>query len=151
MEVINYSNLYQPDFKKLNMEWLEKYNVLETHDLEILDNPEDTVIAKGGHIFLGQENGQIIATAGISKESETEYELIKMAVDPAHRRRGVSKILLDRCLEKARELKADKIFLYSNSQLRTALNLYEQYGFQYVPAVNTPFVTADIKMELLLN
>jgi putative acetyltransferase len=58
--------------------------------------------------------------------------------------------LLNRCLEEARKQNAKKIFLYSNSQLETALKLYEKYGFRHVPVVDAPFATADVKMELIL-
>jgi len=132
------------------MEWLEKYDLTESHDLEILDDPTGQVIDKGGYIFLAVDGSKIIGTAGLAKENEEEYELVKMAVDPAYRGRGISKILLDRCLEEAKKLKAKKIFLFSSSKLQTALRLYEQYGFQHVDAANSPFVTADVKMELSL-
>jgi hypothetical protein len=35
-------------------------------------------------------------------------------------------------------------------QTRSALKLYKRVGFKYVPVVDTPFLTADIKMEMLL-
>jgi ribosomal protein S18 acetylase RimI-like enzyme len=73
-----------------------------------------------------------------------------MAVAPAFRGKGVSKLLIEKCLNKARELKARKIFLYSNSQLIPAITLYEKYGFVHVDASNSPLLTADIKMELIL-
>ncbi len=151
MELINYEDKYQPDFKRLNMEWLEKYNLTESHDLEILDDPKSTVIDNGGSIFLVMDNDKVIGTAGIWKENATEYELIKMAVDPAYRGKGISKKLLDRCLMEARKTQAKKIFLYSNSQLQTALKLYRQYGFVPVDVTNAPFLTADVKMELSLT
>jgi ribosomal protein S18 acetylase RimI-like enzyme len=150
IRIINYEKKYQPDFKKLNLEWLDKYNLTESHDLEILDDPEGSVIAKGGCIFLAMDGEKVIGTAGLWKENEWEYELIKMAVDPVYRGRGISKILLDFCLEEAKEQKAKKIFLFSNSQLKTALKLYEKYGFNYVEVTDAPFLTADIKMELYL-
>jgi putative acetyltransferase len=151
MEIINYDNKYQADFKRLNMEWLERYNLTESHDLEILDDPEGTVIKNGGCVFLAKENDDVIATAGLWKESDEEYELIKMTVDPLHRGKGISKLLLDRCLQEASDLHAKKIILYSNSQLKTALKLYEGYGFRYVDVTNAPFLTADVKMELDLE
>jgi putative acetyltransferase len=150
IKIISYQNKYQPDFKRLNMEWLEKYDLVETHDLEILDDPDVTVIKKGGCIFLAMDNETVIGTAGLWKENETEYELIKMAVDPACRGQGISKTLLEHCIDEAKTRKAQKIFLYSNSQLKTALKLYEKYGFTHTDIVNAPFVTADVKMELFL-
>lgn len=150
IELIKYENKYQPDFKRLNLEWLDKYNLTESHDLEILNDPEGTVIARGGCIFLAKEGEKIIGTAGLWKESEEEYELIKMGVEAAYRGKGISKLLLERCLSEAKKSGAQKIILYSNSQLKTALSLYEKYGFRHVPVTGAPFLTADVKMELSL-
>ena len=150
IEIITYEDKYQPDFKRLNLEWLDKYNLTESHDLEILNDPQGTVIERGGCIFLAKEGEAIVGTAGLWKENEEEYELIKMGVDPAYRGKGISKILLERCLDEARIRKAKKIILYSNSQLKTALGLYEKYGFGHVEVKDAPFLTADVKMELSL-
>ena len=148
IKLIGYENKYQPDFKRLNLEWLDKYNLTESHDLEILDDPQGSVIEKGGCIFLAMDGEKVIGTAGLWKENDSEYELIKMGVDTEYRGQGISKILLDRCLEEAKNRKATKVFLFSNSQLKTALKLYEKYGFSYVDPTGAPFLTADIKMEL---
>ena len=148
--MINYDRQYQPDFKRLNMEWLEKYNLLESHDLEIMDDPDGSVIDRGGCIFLVMDGDKVIATAGLWKENEKEYELIKMYVLNDYRGRGISKLLMDRCLGEARKRDAEKIFLFSNSQLKTALELYKKYGFHHVDVTDAPFVTADVKMELSL-
>ena len=151
VEIKEYEEKYQPEFKKLNLEWLDKYTLTESHDLEILDDPGGTVIAGGGCIFLAIENETVIGTAGLWKENEEEFELVKMTVDPAFRGQGISKILLDHCLQEARRLQAKKVFLYSNKQLTTALHLYEKYGFHHVAVTGAPFLTADVKMELSLS
>ena len=150
IRLIDYTDNYQPDFKRLNMEWLEKYDLVETHDLEILDDPKGTVLDNGGAIFLAMEDDNVIGTAGLWKENATEYELIKMAVDPDWRGKGISKLLLDRCMAEATAMGAKKVFLYSNSQLTTALKLYAQYGFYHVKPTNAPFLTADIMMEKMI-
>ncbi len=150
IHIIDYAASYQPDFKRLNLEWLDKYGLTESHDLEILDDPEGTVIARGGFIFLAMDGDKVIGTAGLWKESGLEYELIKMAVDPQYRGRGISKLLLEECIGKARESGAVKISLFSNSQLSTALKLYQNYGFSHVAVTGAPFLTADVKMELHL-
>lgn len=149
IEIRAYEKKYQPDFKRLNLEWLDKYHLTETHDLEILDHPEEKVIAGGGCIFLAMDGEKVVGTAGLAKEQEGIFELVKMTVDPAWRGRGISKILLERCLEEAKKLRAKKIFLFSNSQLLTALKLYEKYGFRHVEVTDSPLLTADVKMELL--
>lgn len=148
--IVPYENKFQPDFKRLNMEWLEKYNLTEEHDLQILNDPEGKVIGKGGAIFLVKENENIIGTAGIAKEDDGIFEIIKMTVDPAWRGKGISKLLLEKCIAEARDRHAEKIILFSNSRLTTALQLYRQFGFQQVEVTNSPMLTADIKMELIL-
>ena len=151
IQIVSYHNKYQQDFKRLNLEWLDKYHLTETHDLEILDDPEEKVIAGGGCIFLAMDGEKVIGTAGLAKEQEGIFELVKMTVDPAWRGLGISKILLERCIQEAKKLKAGKIFLFSNSQLLTALKLYEKYGFRHVNVTNSPLLTADVKMELSLT
>ena len=150
IEIIPYESKFQPAFKQLNLAWLDKYNLTESHDLEILDDPDGTVIARGGLIFLAVEGEEVIGTLGLWKENEEEYELIKMTVAPEWQGKGISKILLVRCLDEARRKNAKKIFLYSNSQLKTALALYLKFGFQHVEVKDAPFQTADVKMELVL-
>ena len=150
IEIIEYSGEYANDFRELNLEWLEKYNLAESHDLEIINHPKETILDNGGYIFLAREGDRIVGTAGIANEGDSIYELVKMTVAPAFRGQGISKMLIEKCLDRARELKAKKIFLYSNSQLQTAISLYKKYGFVHVDASNSPLVTADIKMELTL-
>ena len=150
VEIIDYSGEYADDFRDLNLEWLDKYNLTESHDLEVINHPKEAILDKGGHIFLAKEGDRIIGTAGIANEGDSVYELVKMTVTPEFRGKGVSKMLIEKCLDKARELKARKIFLYSNSQLQTAISLYKKYGFVHVDASNSPLVTADVKMEMTL-
>jgi len=150
VEIINYSDEYANDFKQLNLEWLNKYNLAESHDLKIINDPKKTILDRGGYIYLAKADDKIIGTAGLANEGNSVFELVKMAVAPAFQGRGISKMLLEKCLNKARELKAEKVFLYSNSQLTTAIALYKKYGFVNVDASNSPLLTADIKMELSL-
>ena len=150
IEIIDYSDDYANDFKQLNLEWLNKYNLAESHDLEIINDPQRTILDPGGYIFLAKAGDKIVGTAGLANEGNSVFELVKMAVTPAFQGRGISKTLIEKCLNKAREIKAKKIFLYSNSQLITAIGLYKKYGFVHVDASNSPLLTADVKMELSL-
>jgi len=150
IQIIEYSDQYQQNFKSLNLEWLDKYNLTESHDLEVLNDPQGTIIDKGGFIWLALDDNKLIGSAALAKEHEGEFELAKMAVTAAYRGRGISKLLIETCLQKAREIGAKKLSLFSNHQLLTALKLYEKYGFYYVEVEDSPFETADVKMELVL-
>jgi putative acetyltransferase len=148
--IIDYEDKYHEDFQSLNLEWLEKFNLVESHDLEVLNQPREIVIDRGGFIFLLKDNDAIIGTAGIFKVNDEEFELIKMYVAPEYRGKKYGEILLQHCIAKAKEINASKIILYSNSRLQTAIRMYEKFGFKHVDAVNTPFETADVKMEMVL-
>jgi len=148
--IIDYEDKYLGDFKRLNLEWLEKFDLTESHDLEILDHPRQNVIEQGGFIFLLKEEDTIIGTAGLFKMNDETFELIKMSVDTRYRGKSFGDMLLQTCISKAKEMKASKIVLFSNSNLQAAIHLYGKYGFKHTAVTDAPFKTADIKMELLL-
>lgn len=148
INIINYENKYHDDFRSLNLEWLQKYNLAETHDLEILNDPDGMILNTGGVIYLAEAGGEIVGTAALIKEGEETYELAKMAVTREWQGKGISKMLIEKCLDMARQLHAKRITLYSNSQLATALQLYKKYGFKDISAADSPYITADVRMEL---
>jgi GNAT superfamily N-acetyltransferase len=148
--IIPYTDNHASAFKAINLEWLEKYNLLESPDIQILDDPRGTIINPGGVIYLAEDHGAIIGSAALIYEHDGIYELAKMTVVPAWRGKGVSKMLLEKCLDSARSLQAKKVILFSNDQLQTAIALYMRYGFTNIPVTDSPFTTANVKMELHL-
>jgi putative acetyltransferase len=151
IKIIPFENKYAKDFKELNLEWLDKYNLTESHDLLVLNNPKETILDKGGCIFLAKAGDEIAGTAALMKEHDGVFELAKMAVTKKYQGKGISKFLLQQCLQEAKNLHAQKITLFSNHQLQTALKLYEQFGFRHIFVKDSPFLTADVKMELVLE
>lgn len=150
IEIIEYTDRHATEFKEMNLAWLDQYNLTESHDLEILNDPRGTILDTGGAIYLAKSGEEIIGSAALIKEPADTYELAKMTVVPAWQGKGVSKLLIEKCLTQARQLHAKKIILFSNHQLQPALSLYTQYGFTHVTVTDSPFTTADVKMELLL-
>ena len=148
--VIQYEQKYAADFKRLNIEWLDKYGLKEEADLLMLDNPEREIIDTGGCIFLAKINDEIVGSAALIHEAPGEFELAKMAVSAAFQGMGISKLLIEKCLAEATLLGATKIFLVSNSQLTTAVKLYEKYGFRHVPVIENHYTTADVRMEKIM-
>ena len=150
IEIIDYNEKYHADFKRMNLEYLDKYNLTETHDILVLDNPGEIILGKGGFLWLAKAGEEIVGTVGIMPEGHGIFELIKMCVAESWRGRGISKLLMDTCLQKVKELGGEKLILFSNHQLQTALKLYTKYGFKNVEVTDSPFETADVKMELEL-
>ncbi len=149
-EIILYKPEHYTIFRQLNMEWLNAYDLVEDHDLEVLEDPQGIILDPGGIIFLAEVNGDVIGSAALIRTGEKNYELAKMCVTAPYRGKGISKLLLERCLEHAKDTGAERILLYSNPQLSAAISLYEKYGFRHIPVINSPFETADVRMELIL-
>lgn len=151
VEIILYSAEWHDAFRQLNLEWLNKYNLCEEADMLVLNDPQGMILDKGGVIYLAKAGDEIVGTAALIPEGHNVYELAKMSVTEQWQGKGISKLLLEACLQKADELDAVKIELFSNHQLKNALKLYEKYGFSYIEMKDSPFETADIKMELSLK
>ena len=150
VEITPYDDAHHNAFRTLNLEWLLQYGLAEEPDFRVLNDPRGEILDHGGFIWVAVHEGTVIGTAALVRESNHRYELAKMSVAPGYRGQGIARQLLETCLETARRIGAKKIELFSNHQLTSALKLYERLGFRYVPVIDSPFLTADIKMELEL-
>jgi putative acetyltransferase len=146
--IVPYRDEHQQAFRRFNLEWLDHYHLTESHDLLVLDDPKGTILDQGGYIWIAEVDNVVVGSVALMKEHEGVYELVKMGVTEAHRGKGISRLLIDACLAQAKALKATKIFLFSNHQLETAISLYQKYGFRHVAVHDSPFETADVRMEL---
>ncbi|TBR20387.1 MAG: N-acetyltransferase [Chitinophagaceae bacterium] len=150
VEIIEYEEKYFQDFKKLNLEWLDKYQLTESHDLLILNNPQKMILERGGFIWLAKAEYEIIGSAAIVNEGEGIFQLAKLSVTQSWQGNRIGQLLIETCLLKVRAVGAKKIVLFSNHQLTKALSLYKKYGFKHIEVVESPFLTSDVKMELVL-
>lgn len=148
--IIDFESKHAEAFRQLNLEWLEKYGLTEEPDLLMINYPQKEIIDTGGFVFLAQSGETIVGTAALIRESPTQFELVKMAVSPAFQGKGISRLLIEKCLQTAKEAGAHRIYLQSNSQLTAAIALYEKYGFKHIPVKDAHYLTADVMMELIL-
>ena len=83
--------------------------------------------------------------------SDRVWELVKLAVSPEERGRGLGRLLSSLALEYAEDRGAKKVVLVSSSKLAAAVRLYESLGFRHAPMPADPgYATADVYMELEL-
>ncbi len=148
--IIPYSPEYQPDFKRLNTEWISRFFTVEPHDLEQLDHPEIYIMPNDGQIFFAGIGNEIVGCVAMVNMGETGFELAKMAVSPTTQGKGIGKKLCLAAIDYARQLGVKTIWLESNRILTPALTMYASVGFREVPSVPTPYSRADIRMEMAL-
>ena len=149
--IIPYSTELKEHIKRLNYEWLQKYFYVEAGDIEQLSDPELHIIGKGGFVYFAQYNNEIVGTSSLMKTGNGEYELAKMAVTEKYKGLGIGKLLLEHCIQEAKNLNAVKLSLFSNTKLTAAIHLYKKYGFIEVPLPSDiHYERADIMMERFL-
>ncbi|PWN64339.1 GNAT family N-acetyltransferase [Chryseobacterium oncorhynchi] len=153
VKIIAYEPQYKEAFKALNEEWIRTFFVMEASDYKLLDNPEEQILNKGGHIAFALLNGEVVGTCALvkAKEEPLTFELSKMAVSPKAQGKKIGYLLGNALVEKARELKAEKVFLETNSVLVPAIKLYEKLGFRHMPITNPGYDRVDVQMELDLK
>ena len=149
--IVPYNSALANDFKVLNLAWLEEFFYVEEHDRTLLEDCENSIIGKGGHIFFYRDKETTLGTAALLPVDDHTFELGKMAVEKTSRGLGIGQSLLSFCLSFAKLHGYKKIVLYSNTSLKNSLHIYRKYGFQEVPIESdNPYERGDIKMEKLL-
>ncbi|MCD6019045.1 MAG: Transcriptional regulator, MarR family [Bacteroidetes bacterium] len=150
VDIIDYSEDLKAPIKKLNEEWLEKFFKVEPNDVIQLSSPTEEIINKGGHIYYARHKGEIVGTVSLMIVDENVYELAKMAVTDSAQGLGIGNILMQHCFNESKRLGIDKLVLYSNRTLSSAIHLYEKYGFREVELEAGHYERANIKMEKVI-
>jgi len=130
IEIIDFRPSLKIFFKIINYEWLEKYFKVEEKDEEMLSNPENYILDKGGFILFAISNGAVCGTVALIKHSNNVYELAKMAVLKKFRGKRIGERLALSAIKRAKENGAEKIILETNINLKAAVCLYEKLGFR---------------------
>ena len=150
IEISNYNFKYNQSFYDLNKSWIEEFWILEDSDLKDLLKPRESIIDLGGEIFFALANSIVVGTAAMIPFPNSKIELAKMTVHKEFRGKGLSKILLKKCIDYAKACKAKEIFLISNSRLLSARKLYDKFGFIEVDLDSNKYKRGDYKMVLRL-
>ena len=145
-----YETKFDKDFFVLNKAWIEKSWILEESDKKDLLNPKK-IIDNGGQVFFAVEDQNAIGTVAMIKSSDYKFELAKMTVKENYRGKGIANMLMDQCLDFAKQKNTKEIFLISNDSLTTARNLYDKYGFKEVDLDSSKYDRGNVKMLLKIT
>ncbi len=153
IQIVAYQAQHRFAFKTLNEEWINTYFTLEEEDRKLLDNPQESILDKGGLIIIAILEEEVVGTCALipMDDPHYKYELGKMAVSPKARGNGIGKLLGQAIIQKAKELGAENIYLESNSVLAPAINLYHKLGFKKVTGHCSPYQRCNVQMELDLS
>ena len=96
------------------------------------------VVATSSHFHraaagIRPANGVRVHVSGIDLIRDDEGEFRMLAVSPAARGRGVGRVLVERCLERSRELGYAGVRMSSMDRMTSAHRVYERLGFTRAP------------------
>jgi ribosomal protein S18 acetylase RimI-like enzyme len=88
------------------------------------------------HVFVAELDGQVAGAVSLWFQPRLNWTtpqawIPDLYVEPAFRRRGAARALLDACVEEARRRGCHRLVLESGHHRAEAHQLYEQYGFQH--------------------
>ena len=111
------------------------YDSATDHLFELFQNSLSVYfVAELGGVLVG--GGGIYPTEGLPANT---CELVKMYLLPAARGKGIGKMIIDNCLQKAAAYGFEKVYLETMPELQQAMKVYEKFGFNYLkgPLGNT--------------
>jgi len=147
VEIIPFESRYAGDFKRLNLEWLEKYFEIEAVDAEVLSQPH-LIIEQGGALLLARCGDEIVGTCAVIHEGDGHFEVSKTSVTASFQGHGIGRRLLLAALDAFKELGGKELYLETNSVLTSAIALYESAGFVHAQRLTpSPYARANVYME----
>lgn len=104
------------------------YDDSTDHLYELFQSPGSAYwVAEKDAVLVG--GAGIFPTAGLPQHT---VELVKMYLLPQARGLGLGKMLIQHCLNWAKEQGMQNVYLETMPELRMALRVYETFGFEYL-------------------
>jgi len=88
--------------------------------------------AKKERAWVAEKDGENVGFVMLIKQSDEIAKLRMLLVDPKARGLGLGKRLVEECIRFARQRGYQKITLWTNDVLVTAIHIYKQCGFKLV-------------------
>lgn len=150
-KIVDFAPQHADAFRELNLAWIRQHWEPEEADFKALDHPREYILDRGGYIAMAELDGEIVGTCALLKMADGGFELAKMTVAESARGHGIGRQLVEAAVNRSRELGAHRVFLESNSVLKSAIALYEAMGFRYIEGVDSPYTRCNVQMELVLG
>lgn len=88
-------------------------------------------------LWVAVQNNQVVGCCGIYPTAglpQKTAELVKFYLNPIARGKGIGKVLMETCINSAKEMGYKELYLESMPQFSTAVNFYKRLGFSMLDA-----------------
>ena len=107
------------------------------YDDPTTDHLFDLFSREGAVLWVAMENSQIVGCCGVYPTEglpQKTAELVKFYLNPIARGKGIGKVLMETCINSAKEMGYKELYLESMPQFYTAVNFYKRLGFSMLDA-----------------
>lgn len=152
IRIIEFEPCHAQAFRDLNLAWIEAYFEVEYLDRQILFDPQHSIIDPGGAIRVVELGSEVVGVCALKYLSPGQYEITKMAVREDMRGLGIGRRLMADVIDHARTLDAHRVWIVSNTILKTAIHLYRAFGFAEVDKpMQQEYTRGNIELKLDLK
>jgi ribosomal protein S18 acetylase RimI-like enzyme len=99
---------------------------------QIEADPDRSYQLPNGTFILAEVKGKIAGCVGIRRYSDEFCEMKRMYVRPEFRGLGIGQLMCSYVIERSKDLGYPKIYLDTNAEMRSAVNLYVHAGFKSI-------------------
>ena len=103
-----------------------------------------------GRMYILLVDGRAVGCVALSRNDDRYCEIKRLYVRPKYRGQNLSRILCDKVIEDAKAIGYQYMRLDTFSFMKSAICLYEEYGFDYIEKYNDNPAENALFMELKL-
>ena len=119
------TELEQPNYYKMLANIGELTNKPETELLVAISSDEKIM---GGVVYFSDM--QYYGSGGIATKEQNASGFRLLAVDPLARGKGIGKLLINKCILKAKDKNHNEVIIHSTMAMQIAWKMYENLGFK---------------------
>lgn len=104
-----------------------------------------------GRLYLAYQEGELAGCIGLRKMDEERCEMKRLYVRPRFRGSRIGSQLVERILQDAGQIGYRRILLDTLPFLKSAIRMYQRYGFYEIPKYNDNPIDSSIYLQLDLT
>ena len=151
VQIVDFDDRHADAFRALNLSWISEGFTVVEEDERQLGNPGESILARGGEVFLAVSCDRVVGTCALLPHGPEEVEMAKLTVSPEQRGAGIGSFLVESAIQRAKRRGSRRIVLLCHTKLSAAVRLYRRYGFVQIPLPDTPYEEANLAMALELT